>query len=133
MSSNTTFQRFSKKWVVPAAVLSVIYWLWFGLVVGIDSQVIVFYPSLMILMFLFRFTRNLAIGFSPFLIYMVLYTSLKILHRNFSFPIHIEDLYLLELKFFGVNFEGVRMIWCEYFNIHQSTGLDIFAGIVVIC
>ena len=129
MSDKTPFHRFSPAWVIPAIILSVIYWLWFGLVVGIDQTVCVFYTFVVILFFTNRYSRNMAIGFSPLFIYLVSYESLRILHRNNSLAVHIEDLYLFELKYFGINVDGVRMTLCEYFNLHQNTFFDIYSGL----
>lgn len=132
MSSDTVFKRFTGKWVIPAITLSMIYWFWFGLFVGVDAMTILFFFGVLILFFGTASTRKLAIGFSPFFVYLVLYSSLKVLHKHMQLPVHIEDLYFFELKLFGVNFEGARVTLCEYFNHHQSKFFDIISGIAYI-
>lgn len=59
---------------------------------------------------------------------MFLYNSLKILHYYNPFPIHNEALYNFELRYFGINLDGVRVTLCEYFNAHIHPFLDLISG-----
>ncbi len=128
MNNALTFDRFSSKWLIPVGVLSVPYWLWFGLFVGVGSTEIMFYVVVVALCFISYRTRQLTLGFLPLYIYLICYSSLKVLHRTDFFSIHNEDLYLLEKKLFGIG-EGVsRMIPCEHLNANSSTLMDVISG-----
>ncbi|MBT8229080.1 MAG: phosphatase PAP2 family protein [Bacteroidia bacterium] len=128
MTDQPEFKRFGRGWLIAAALFTLFYWLWFGLIVGLDNPTIIFYFVIVLLFFINYRTRILAIGFFPFFIYLFCYSSLKVLHYYNKFPIHIEDLYLLELKLFGIHSEGIRMTLCEYFNNHQSLLFDVISG-----
>jgi hypothetical protein len=132
MSASPQFNRFATQWTLPAIILSLIYWIWFGGVVGLDSTIVGFYFFVVFLFFFSKMSRIMATAFSPLFVYLILYTSLKVLHRNNSFAIHIEDLYLFERKLFGIDYNGVCMTVCEYLNLHQSIFLDIFSGVAYV-
>lgn len=122
----------SKKWIISFVVYSILYWLWFGLVVGIDGATTGFYILSLILFLISDNTRKFLIAFSPFFIYSICYSSLRILHDYNPFPIHNKGLYDLEVKLFGVNVEGVKVSLCEFFNGHIHPLLDIWSGIFYI-
>jgi len=127
MSSKFTYNRFSSKWVTLALVLTVLFWLWFGLVVGVTELEIGFFLMLTF-QFFFNFrSRQLAVTFSPFFIYMILYSSLKILHLYNPFPIHIQDIYDLEKSLFGFIYEGQRIAPCDFFENYTNTFFDLIS------
>lgn len=128
MTNSTSFDRFSKSWVVAYFVIAILFWSWYGLFVGIEPTDI----SLFILITFFYFasagTRKLFVIFSPFFIYLVFYNSLRILSKINPFKIHIEDLYNLEKSMFGVYSNGVKISLNEFFIEHHHSILDFFAG-----
>lgn len=132
MSSTSTFDRFDKAWIIPFAIFTILYWLFFGFIVGIDGGTVLFYVATLGLYFGSQKSRYLAIGFTPFFIYLICYSSLKVLHDFNGFPIHLEDLYLLEKQLFGINVDGTRMILCEYFDLNQTLLGDLISGIFYI-
>ena len=123
-----TFDRFSPAWVKWSLLIALLYWTWKAGMVGVGTTEIGFFLIWFPLLFINGSTRKLAVGFSPFFIYVFVYNSLKILHLYNPFPIHNEGLYLLEKKFFGINVDGVRVTLCEYFASHLHPFLDIIAG-----
>ncbi len=132
MSQENAIDRLSKKWLIPFAILSAIYWLWFAGYVGVSNLEIAFYILMCFLAFYNRTTRRLLICFSPMLIYLLGYSSLRVLHQDGTSYIYNEGLYDLELSLFGFSYGGQQMIPCEYFAEHHSTILDLFTGIFYI-
>lgn len=128
MTDFIPFQRFSKVWLLTGVVFTILYWLWFGLVVGTDAMAIAFYLLVMLLIFINGTTRKLALSFSPFFLYLICYSSLKILHDYNPFPIIIKKLYDLEVAWFGVMVDGTKASLCEYFNQHINPVFDIISG-----
>lgn len=124
----SAFIRFSPVWVKWTIALSILYWLWKGLVVGVGGMEIAFYALSVTLVFCNSESRKLFVCFLPFFIYMFLYNSLKILHHYNPFPIHNQALYDYEVRFFGINVDGVKMSLCEFFNLHIHPVFDIIAG-----
>lgn len=129
MSQENSFNRFSLKWIIPFAILSVVYWLWFGLYIGITSMEVGFYVLMCFLFFTSTTTRRLLLTFSPMLIYLLGYSSLKVLHQEGNSYIYNEGLYNLELSLFGFMYEGTCIIPCEYFAKHHTSILDFLTGI----
>ncbi|MDA8692736.1 phosphatase PAP2 family protein [Saprospiraceae bacterium] len=128
MSNTTSINRLSKNWVIPFAVISVLYWLWFGLVAGITNIEIGFYLLMCFFAFFNKTTRRLFLSFSPLFIYLIGYSSLRLLHQDGSETIHNQGLYNLELKLFGFEYMGKTIIPCEYFAENHNAFLDFIAG-----
>ncbi len=128
MPVETPFNRFDSKWVIPLIILFALYWLWFGLVVGVTNTEIYFFILCIFLFFWSKRTRQLAMMFSPFFIYLICYSSLKILHLYNPFEIQNESLYLLEKSLFGFEYLGETIIPCEYFKIHTKPFFDFISG-----
>ncbi|NNE26119.1 MAG: inositol phosphorylceramide synthase [Saprospiraceae bacterium] len=128
MSPSPEFNRFGKNWIIAGVLFSLIYWLWFTLIVGIDPPTIGVYFAIMLFFFGTRKSRILGIGFFPFFTYIFCYNSLKVLHDYNIFKIRIEELYNIELALFGFSYNGSIVTLCEYFNQNLSTFCDIIAG-----
>jgi len=117
------------KWFLPTIGLAV---LWFGWVVGWDPTAIILLSLVGLLSFISRGTRQFLLSFSPFLIYLTCYISLKILPKYNPFEVINKGLYDLELNLFGVNLSGKKVILCELANAHLSTFADCISGIFYI-
>lgn len=120
------------KTILAYAVFSLIYFLWFFLVIGPNAMTYVFYILITSLFFAHPSSRKFFYVFLPFFIYLILYDSLRVLHNFNFFSIHNKDLYDLEVAWFGVEFNGTRATWNEYFQFHQHKFLDILSGIFYI-
>lgn len=122
------FERFSGAWIKWGLLLSILYWLWFGLIVSVDTMAVAFYILTIALYFGTETTRKLGVCFTPLFIYLICYSSLKILHNYNPFPIHNKGLYDLEVKLFGVHIDGMKVSLCEFFNQHINLLSDIISG-----
>jgi hypothetical protein len=128
MTEIAKYVRFNKKWVSIFAVLSLLYWMWFGLIIGVDELNFVFYLLFIILAFGTFGSRKVFVVFSPFFIYLLFYSSLKVLHKYNVFEIRIQELYDLEKSFFGFTYNGKVITANEYFLEHMNVFSDLFAG-----
>jgi len=128
MSSNNRFDRFSQPWLVAYAVIAILYWSWFGLLVGVQSTDIALFILITAFYFISKGSRQLFVIFSPFFIYLVFYNSLRVLHKVNPFPIHIADLYQAELKLFGIYAAGQKISINEYFIENANLFSDLFSG-----
>lgn len=117
---------------IAYVLFSVLYFLWYGLVVGLNSGNIAFYFLISILLFCTTGSRRFLLTFLPFVIYLLLYESLRILHEYNIFNIHNEALYQFELKWFGFNIGGQLMTLNEFFLTNKHIILDIYSGIFYI-
>jgi len=128
MTKTAQFERFDKKWISIFAVLSLLYWLWFGFVVGIDYLNVYFYILFLLLAFGTLKSRKVFVVFSPFFTYLLFYSSLKVLHNYNIFKIRIQELYDLEKYIFGFKYNGQIITPNEYFLDHINVFADLFAG-----
>lgn len=65
----------------------------------------------------------------PFLLTAILYDSMRFYLFNLRLGIHIEDLYLLEKKIFGISYKGLVLTPNEFLNYFTNPFLDIITGI----
>lgn len=73
-------------------------------------------------------TRRFILGFSVFIVFWIIFDSMKALPNYKVSAIHIEDLYRTEKKLFGIH-EGEAVITPnEYAQEHTTTFLDVMSG-----
>lgn len=109
-----------------------LYFAWYGFVVGLNSGNLAFYLLISVLLFLSKGTRRFLLSFLPFVIYLLLYESLRILHEYNIFNIHNEALYNVELSLFGFNYGGQLITLNEFFLTNKHVLLDFYSGIFYI-
>lgn len=109
--------------------ISAIFMLMTGIFVGLRPEHFLILLLFLTLFFASKWTRKLAVALIPFVIFGISYDWMRIFPNYMANPIDVRDLYELEKKWFGIMSDGVRMIPCEYFAIHNHTIADLFAGI----
>ena len=83
--------------------------------------------------FISNMTRRFIIGFSIFVIYWIIFDSMK-LWPNWSFSeVDILPLYNLEKSLFGIQHGSLILTPNEYFNLHQNTFLDLLSSAFYLC
>jgi hypothetical protein len=86
------------------------------------------------LFFLSDPTRRFILGFSIFIIFWVLFDSMKLFPNYRYNTVQIESLYHLEKSLFGIkSADGSIITPNEYWYAHQNTFLDILAGCFYLC
>ena len=132
MAVSGNFNRFSGPWLTAYLVIAILYWSWFVFLVGVESTDIALFILITAFYFINRPTRKLFIIFSPFFIYLTFYNSLRVLSQVNPFKIHIQDLYDLEVKLFGVYRAGTKISLNEFFLENSNAVLDVFSGMFYI-
>lgn len=113
--------------------LAGIYLLWAWLVVGMRGDHWVFTAVCMALYFGHPFSRKLVMALVFFIIYWVLYDSMRV-YPNYEFnPVHISEPYELEKWLFGFNWNGELLTPNEFFAKHTNPVLDVLAGLFYLC
>ncbi|GAB3900366.1 phosphatase PAP2 family protein [Spirosoma agri] len=82
-----------------------------------------------VLYFASDFTRKYVIGFSIFLVYWIVFDYMKAFPNYHYSSVHIESLYLLEKKLFGIPSGSMVLTPNEYWLVHRTTLLDIVTGL----
>lgn len=83
--------------------------------------------------FISNMTRRFIIGFSIFVIYWIIFDSMK-LWPNWSFSeVDILPIYNLEKSLFGIQHGTVILTPNEYLSLHQNTFLDLISSAFYLC
>jgi hypothetical protein len=79
-------------------------------------------------------TRRFILGFIVFIVFWILFDSMKLFPNYRYSRVHIEGLYQLEKTLFGIrDATGALLTPNEFFNIHRGTLPDILAGFFYLC
>jgi len=128
MFTSFRFDRFSAKAIKLFVIFTALYFLWFVFAIGIHSNNISLYLGITALYFINGSTRKFLYCFAPFFIFLVLYDSLRALHRLNLFEIHTQDLYYLDKTLFHLTSEGKQLSLNEYFLQNRNSVLDFLSG-----
>ncbi len=126
--------RFSLSNVVPFFLIAVLYLLWvrYGLnELRRDHFVLVI--GLTLIFFVHETGKKLVLAYIFLILYWMLFDSVRIFPNYEYMPIHIGDLYLAELKWFGITTKEGLITANEYFGQHNNTFLDIYSAFIYIC
>lgn len=121
-------RRFNQKdsWILLLG--SCLYFSWYYFFVGLRPEHIWLYVISLFLYFVHSKTQQFILAFSIFIIYWILYDSMRVLPNYKVNPIHIAEIYEFDKYWFGVTTEGVRLTWNEFFKINHITILDVITG-----
>lgn len=73
-------------------------------------------------------TRRFILGFSVFIVFWIIFDSMKAF-PNYKFnPIHVQELYSAEKNIFGISDNGTVLTPNEFAERHSSTFLDVLTG-----
>ena len=127
-----SFNRFSSKSILTALFLLVIYCLWIGTFVGFRSDHVFLIALCLITYFLHATSRRFIVAFFVFIVYWIVYDSMRIYPNYLVNPVHISQPYDLEKSFFGIRANGETLTPNEYFKSHTHVVLDFLAGLFYI-
>lgn len=108
--------------------ISVGYLLLSILLVGFKTDQLVLIFIFNALFYISRGTRKFILGFSIFIVYWILFDYMKAFPNYLFNTVHIKDLYDLERKTFGVNYQGAILTPNEYWKINSTPFLDVLTG-----
>jgi len=122
------FQRFTNKNIILNIILVVIYLIWNGIVVGIRDE-----HYFLILLWLFSYyshekSRKFIVAFSIFIVYWIIYDSMRILPNYEVSQVNILEPYEIEKALFGININNTILTPNEYFAIYNNQIFDFLAG-----
>lgn len=110
-------------------LVTFLYFTWFIFIAGIGLIHIIIYLIMIILYLISDRTRRLTLAILIYLSYLLFYDALHVMPNYTVSKVHIEDIYRIEKKFFGIVSQGQLMTLNEYFKINHKPFLDIFTGI----
>lgn len=125
----TNFKRFTKKNLIINGLLTVIYLtlnvVEGGPMAGHYILVVLWFA----LFYAHEKTRRFALGFSIFLIYWILYDSMRGLPNYKVSPVHIRQPYELEKAWFGIVYHHILLTPNEFFDAIHTRFLDVLTGL----
>jgi hypothetical protein len=124
---------FTKKNVLFTTAISLFYLLLSKLLIGfkIDQLILVaifnafYYASFP--------TRKFITGFSVYIVFWVLFDSMKAFPNYLYNTVHTESLYNAEKHLFGIHLHNHLITPNEYWRQHTNTFFDIISGIFYLC
>jgi len=124
---------FSRNSILIALILSVLYLLLSHYLIGFKTDQLVLIAIFNSCFFTSTASRKFIIGFSIFIVYWIIFDTMKAF-PNYKFnTVHIQDLYDQEKSIFGFNYFGEIITPNEYWLLNGNTFLDIIAGIFYLC
>ena len=115
--------------ILTLSVLSLGYLLLSFMLVGFKSDQLYVIALVNGLYFASNQSRKFVIGFSIFLIYWIVFDYMKAFPNYQYTSVHIESLYGLEKKLFGINTGQAILTPNEYWLAHRTRLLDLVTGV----
>ncbi|HXD76293.1 MAG TPA: phosphatase PAP2 family protein [Puia sp.] len=112
-----------------ATGLSILYLLVSAWLIGYNGDQLVLALLFNILFYLSGATRRFILGFTVFIVFWVLFDSMKAFPNYRYNTVQIEGIYRLEKSWFGVHGQTLN----EYWLAHRRTFLDVLSGIFYLC
>lgn len=122
------YNRFSSTNIKIATIFSILYLSWIHCSMGLRVEHITSITVLVLMFFIGKTTRNLVLGFGFFILYAILYDSLRVWPNSQFNPVHIIEPFNLEKTLFGLNLNGTEVIPSEYLYASKSDLKGFIAG-----
>ncbi|GAB2538962.1 phosphatase PAP2 family protein [Spirosoma aerophilum] len=130
MTPNSSFASPSLfRQIVTLSLISLGYLFVSFLLVGFKSDQLFLIALVNGLYFASHQSRRFVIGFSIFIVYWIVFDYMKAFPNYRYNTVHIESLYLLEKKLFGISAGTSILTPNEFWLLHRSTFLDILTGV----
>src|SRR5882762_6684905 len=118
----------SFKNIVLVSIISLIYLSLSTFLIGFKTDQLFLIGLFNILFYASSITRKFILGFSIFIIFWILFDSMKAF-PNYTFnTVHIKDLYQREKIYFGITENSIVVTPNEYADKHSSILLDLLTG-----
>lgn len=132
INPSVPFIRFSKQSLIVTALISLVYLIWTYFFVGFRTDHIFILAFSLLCYFAHPISRKLILAFAIFLLYWIIYDSLRIVHNYEVNSVSIKELYDIEKGLFGINYQGMLITPNEYFTINHTSFLDVVSGLFYI-
>jgi membrane-associated phospholipid phosphatase len=112
-----------------ATGLSLLYLLLAAWLIGYKTDQLVLVLLFNSLFYLSGATRRFILGFTVFIVFWILFDSMKAFPNYRYNTVHIESIYRLEQRLFGIGGQTPNEFWLA----HRSTVPDVAAGLFYLC
>ncbi len=132
MAKNMGFARFTALNIIVNITITILYLLWCSFTGGIRQEHYYLIIIWVTAYYLSDKSRRFILGFSIFIIYWIVYDSMRALPNYEVAQVHIKQPYDFEKFLFGINENGKLLTPNEYFINHHSPFFDILSGLFYI-
>jgi len=122
------FTRFTKKNILINVLIISIYLIWMNIVGNIKQDHFILVSIWLISFYASEKSRKFIMGFSIFIIFWIIYDSMRILPNYEVSTAHIKEPYELEKALFGIKVMGNIITVNEFFDIWNNKFLDFISG-----
>jgi inositol phosphorylceramide synthase catalytic subunit len=129
VAAGTTSGRPGARFALLAILLSLVYLAVVQLTIGLRPEHVILVAMFDIGLLAHPVSARLMRALAIFLVFGILYDSLKIVPNYQVSPVDIGGLYSLERQLFGITDGGLLLTPNEYFQEHASTPLDLISGL----
>ena len=134
MKINTaTFERFSQSNLVIASIFTILFFAWSYFLIGFRIDHLYFLGFLLAMFFATKTTHQFLLGFIFFVLFWLIYDSMKILPNYEVNSVRIEEPYNIEKALFGIETDQGTLTPNEYCYQHNSTFLYVLSGFFYLC
>jgi len=120
--------------VLIVTAISALYLILSAWLIGFKTDQIFLVLLFNSLYYLSGATRRFILGFSVFIVFWILFDSMKAFPNYRYNTVHIESIYRAEKHLFGISVPGGAVLTPnEYWLVHQQTLLDILSGFFYLC
>ncbi len=124
---------FAKKDILFTTAISLLYLLLAKILIGFKAEQLIIVLIFNGLYYASFPTRKFITGFSVFIVFWILFDSMKAFPNYLYNPVHIESLYNAEKSLFGIHFQNQVITPNEYWRQRTNTFFDIISGIFYLC
>lgn len=132
IAENDSFVRFTKSNGLMSLVLTILYFLWFNLVIPFRPEHLILYIIVLTLYYFNGYTRSFLKAMLPFIIFWMIYDSMRVVPNYEVNKVHIKEPYLLDKALFGVFDNGQLITLNEFFSKYHTTFFDVLSGLFYI-
>ncbi len=122
------FKRFTKKNIIINFSIILIYLLWNKFIGGVRDEHYFLSAIWLIAFYTNEKSRRFILGFSVFIIFWIIYDSMRIIPNYEVSSVHIKQPYDIEKSIFGISVMEKIMTPNEYFVIYNNKILDFISG-----
>ncbi len=124
---------FAKKDILFTTTISLLYLLLAKILIGFKIEQLIIVLIFNSLYYVSFPTRKFITGFSVFIVFWILFDSMKAFPNYLYNTVHIGSLYNAEKGLFGIHFQNKIVTPNEFWQQHTNTFFDIISGIFYLC
>jgi len=124
----TGFLPRDKHHFAVVALFALFYLTWTNFAIGFRSDHFIFFLVILMMLLIHRWTRTFTYLFVFFILFWIIYDSMRIYPNYLLNDVRITELYEIEKSIFGIQYNNAIVTPNEFFNEHDIPVLDFLSG-----